>query len=254
LTVAEPSLPDCPECVERLNYPPEETRRLGPCPVCGRLLGADGPPPGRRPVWVSVVFAGYLGVFGLLLMTPLLAVATGAGPEGFVYVGLVAMVVVGIGVSLLAAPAGRHRRPVGRTSILVPLLGSAVAAGLLVLAGGFAVSEYLDADSAAPAVIAAGLAWAVWLAVFGALARATDPDAVAARLYQALVAGSALELLVAVPLHLVVRRRAECCAGVATGFGIGVGVVVMLLVIGPAVVFLYYRRYRQVYAPPAGPD
>ncbi|HVK08051.1 MAG TPA: hypothetical protein VM597_04650, partial [Gemmataceae bacterium] len=150
--------------------------------------------------------------------------------------------------SLLTAPAGRHRRPVGRTSILVPLFGSATAGALLVLAGGLAVTEYVDGPEG-PAFIATGVAWVLWTAVFGALAWTTDPDAITARIYQALVAGSALELLVAVPLHLVVRRRAQCCAGLATGFGIGVGVVMMLLVIGPAVVFLYYRRYRQVYTP-----
>ena len=254
--MAGPLPPECPECVERLNYPPEETRRLGPCPVCGRVLGAGGPRPGRRPLWVTIVFAGYLGVFALLALAPPAVLAMGAGPEGFVSVGLFALVVGGVGVSLLAAPAGRHRRPVGRRSIVIPLLGSATAAALLVVAGGFAVDEYLRGDHGWLAVGGAGAVWALWLAVFGALAWATDPDAVTARLYQALVAGSALELLVAVPMHLVVRRRGTCCAGVGTGIGIAVGVLVMVLVIGPAVVFLYYRRYRQVYtpAPPAGPD
>jgi hypothetical protein len=67
-------------------------------------------------------------------------------------------------------------------------------------------------------------------------------------MYQLLLAGSVVELLVALPMHLVVRRRTECCAGFATGLGIGVGLVVMLIALGPAVFFLFYRRYRQAPA------
>jgi hypothetical protein len=69
---------------------------------------------------------------------------------------------------------------------------------------------------------------------------------VGSRLGRYLLAGSALELLVAVPAHVYVRRRTECCAGIATGTGICIGVAVMFLAFGPGVVMLYLKRVRQI--------
>jgi hypothetical protein len=55
-----------------------------------------------------------------------------------------------------------------------------------------------------------------------------------------------LELLVAVPTHIVVRRRSDCCAGFATGLGICIGVVIMFVAFGPSILLLYYRRRKQI--------
>ena len=82
---------------------------------------------------------------------------------------------------------------------------------------------------------------------FYSLSRSFDRGTWNDRVYQTLLAGSVLELFVAIPMHLVVRRRTECCAGMMTALGIGVGVTVMLIALGPAVFFLFYRRYRQAY-------
>ena len=60
-----------------------------------------------------------------------------------------------------------------------------------------------------------------------------------------LLRGSVLELLIAVPVHVIVRRRGECSAPVATSFGITTGIAVMLLAFGPSVLILYRRRLEQ---------
>ena len=69
------------------------------------------------------------------------------------------------------------------------------------------------------------------------------------KLHRYLIAGSVLELLVAVPSHIIVRRRDECCAGLLTGTGICLGVVITLVSFGPSVLLLYYRRFKQISPP-----
>jgi len=60
-----------------------------------------------------------------------------------------------------------------------------------------------------------------------------------------LLRGSILELLVAVPSHIIVRQRNECCAPIVTFWGIVTGISVMLLSFGPGVLFLFAARVRR---------
>jgi hypothetical protein len=141
------------------------------------------------------------------------------------------------------------RRPMTRRSLWFPLIGSGLMAGILVFGGGIALWEWLEfkGDASGWVVVGiAGVSWAVWSLVFWRMSATRDPASIASRLHRYLLAGSVLELLVAVPTHIVVRRRQECCAGIATGIGICAGVAVMLLAFGPSIGFLYYRRWKQV--------
>jgi hypothetical protein len=88
--------------------------------------------------------------------------------------------------------------------------------------------------------------WFVWAVIFRRAARADDPDALIKRLTRWLLRGSILELLVAVPSHVVVRRRDDCCAPVGTFWGIATGISVMLLCFGPGVYFLFVERFQRL--------
>jgi hypothetical protein len=55
-----------------------------------------------------------------------------------------------------------------------------------------------------------------------------------------------LELLVAVPSYLIVRQRHECSAPVFTAFGMATGVAILLMSLGPGVLFLYRARMRRL--------
>lgn len=79
-----------------------------------------------------------------------------------------------------------------------------------------------------------------WGIVFYRYAR--DSSSVITQAVSWLLKGSVLELLVAVPCHIVVRYRKICSAPIMTSFGITTGLAVMLLSFGPGVLFLYKMR------------
>jgi hypothetical protein len=56
-----------------------------------------------------------------------------------------------------------------------------------------------------------------------------------------------LELLIAIPSHIVVRNRHVCCADIATFIGISFGISVMLLSFGPVLFFLFADRWRRLH-------
>lgn len=84
------------------------------------------------------------------------------------------------------------------------------------------------------------LAWFVWGLVFYRF-KGDAPDRLN-KMTRWLIRGSVLELLVAVPSHIIVRSRGDCSAPLVSGYGIATGIAVMLLAFGPAVLFLYQKR------------
>jgi hypothetical protein len=82
--------------------------------------------------------------------------------------------------------------------------------------------------------------WLLWSILFYLYYRNSAPSVT--RLISWLLKGSVLELLIVVPCHIIVRRRHECSAPLATSFGIATGLAIMLLSFGPSVLFLYKKR------------
>ena len=96
------------------------------------------------------------------------------------------------------------------------------------------------------------LFWIVWVIIFGRSAKTDAPEALIKRSTSWLLRGSILELLIAVPSHVIVRRRDDCCAPVGTFWGIATGISVMLLCFGPGVFFLFVERCRKLKPNPLG--
>jgi hypothetical protein len=193
-----------------------------------------------------------------VVIGPLVITSREPGSGDLLYALIFSGVFAALGASLLVIPIGHHwDRPQSQRSIVFPIVGSATASAILFFAGAIASEEFLKGNIDADVHKAFGSAihfavpvvWLGWMIVFGFMIGLIDPLTLNGRLYKTLLAGSVLELLIAIPMHLVVRRRTECCAGLSTGFGIGVGILVMLIALGPAIFFLFYRRYKQVYAP-----
>ncbi len=87
-------------------------------------------------------------------------------------------------------------------------------------------------------------AWLFWALLLWRLAdRVFDP---AGGVFRWLLAGSVLELLVAVPAHVFVRQREDCTAPAVSGFGVATGFAILLMSLGPGVLFLYRARIRRM--------
>ena len=93
--------------------------------------------------------------------------------------------------------------------------------------------------------------WLIWAVIFRSFAKSDDPDLLLKRATRWLLRGSILELLVAVPSHIIVRRRGDCCAPLGTFWGIATGISIMLLCFGPGIFFLFVERFQRLKPKPA---
>lgn len=142
------------------------------------------------------------------------------------------------------------RRPVSRQSIWLPVIISGFWFGCLALGGSASLIELVKGfDKGFNPFLIMGItlaSWLVWIIVFFLTTRTTEPKKSIAWQTRGLLGGSILELLIAVPSHVVARGRSECCAGLMTFVGITMGISVMLLSFGPAVFLLYHARWRHL--------
>lgn len=217
--------------------------------------------PAPRPWWVVLVYVLYVMIAATVLFGPVVLAGINAADDPTNVVGHLAagsayfLVVFGCGASLLVIPVRTAwARPARRQRIWLPLVGSTVLAGGVFAGFGVAAVELAVGGGAAfdanvwLVLAALPVVWLVWAVVFWFVSRSTDPLTWNGRLYKTLLAGSVLELVVAVPMHLIVRRRDECCAGMYTATGIAVGLIVAVIALGPAVLFLFYRRHKLLSA------
>jgi len=88
--------------------------------------------------------------------------------------------------------------------------------------------------------------WAIWAMVFYRFGHITDHDSFMEKITGWLIKGSIVELLVAIPCHIIVRHKNECCAHIFTFFGIASGLVIMAFAFGPGIFFLFLKRIRKL--------
>ena len=89
------------------------------------------------------------------------------------------------------------------------------------------------------------VSWISWGVFFWRYSKSNNPSAVSAKLIHFLYRGSLLEMLVAVPSHIIARSRNECCAGIFTFTSLTFGVSIMIISFGPGVYFLYKKRLER---------
>lgn len=134
----------------------------------------------------------------------------------------------------------KPRAHVAVTTVIASMLFALLAIGAVDCVGAAVKGDKFDLESGWNALgLCIGL-WVLWGIVFYLYLK-NSVQAVA-RAISWLLKGSVLELLIAVPCHVIVRRRGDCSAPVATSFGIVTGIAIMLLSFGPSVLLLYKKR------------
>ena len=207
-------------------------------------------------LWVALTILLYLLCVSIVVL-PLFLLASRGLSESFdtlkiFYYTFIPVLVFIQGVLLLVPVGIVRERPVKRRGIAVSALITAVP--MAALSFGFfysialmiwgeegSVLQFLDR---LPTLIALVVFWLVWGAVF--LKNYTDQTSKSftSRLTRWLLRGSILELLVAIPSHIISRHRKECCAPEITLLGIAMGLAIALLSFGPGVFFLFAQRIR----------
>lgn len=174
--------------------------------------------------------------------------------EWSVWLALVVLVLAQF--ALLRVPvAVANRRPLKQRSLWSTVIAAAFMMTLLVCGAGVSIFELITKlepkwDGEEWWWVLAGLGpttWGVWAIYFYRATHTSVPEIQMGRIKRHLWAGSILELLVAIPTHIVARQRADCCAGMLTFIGLTCGISVMLFAFGPAVYFLFVERWKRLH-------
>lgn len=174
----------------------------------------------------------------------------------YAYTGLVVGVMMLAQTALLVVPVRTAAsRPVKKRHVLWLILAAIFA--MLLLLGGmyFCALEHINnthgLEGPVPWLVFAAIAglWLAWSLLFGLLNLRRLPRNAVDRVVRMLLAGSVLELLVAVPTHVIARWRHYCCAGFGTFVGLAAGLSVLLFAFGPGIFALFVRRWRAIRPP-----
>jgi len=167
--------------------------------------------------------------------------------EWLVWAAIV-IVIGGQAILLFLSVDTSQKRLKPRTHLAVSVIAGSMLFALLAFAAFSAAGaawsgdkffdRFWDTETEVVSIFAA--IWLVWGVIFYLYFR--NSTEVTTRVVSWLLKGSVLELLIAVPCHVIVRRHDDCSAPIATSFGIVTGIAVMLLAFGPSVLLLYKKR------------
>jgi hypothetical protein len=155
--------------------------------------------------------------------------------------------------AMLAVPVRfASRRPMARRPLALTILAGGLMMEGLVTGAIYSLIEFAlraeGGDWKNWTAIGLGVAaWSVWALIFFRMSQTVQPEDLASRQCKWLLRGSILELLIAVPTHIVARCRDYCCAGLMTFIGLTLGMSVMLFSFGPGVFFLFVARWRRLH-------
>jgi hypothetical protein len=169
----------------------------------------------------------------------------------FIYIYIIPFLIL-IETILLLIPFNIvNERPIKRRKVIISAMAGGLAIGfmalmiiasvLLMILGENNSADYIYSYCGLilPVVI-----WIAWAVIFYKNYKSDDPKAFISNITSWLLKGSILELLVAIPSHIISRSRGECCAPPLTLVGIITGIAIALMSFGPGIFFLYAKRIK----------
>ena len=198
-----------------------------------------------------------LGLFGIayteVLDLPLWLwpFAEVCGDELFWTIGVLMATLVSQAVFVFCSGTMNLCQPIRKRRAFLPVVLTAFLLTVLVAAVFLSLVELIEMDDDAPSVwgfwTLIGVNWIGWTVAFLVTYAQHNRYTVARKLLSSLFRGSLLELLVAIPSHIIVSRRPGCFVGMLTGLGVSGGIAVMLWAFGPGIIllFLHKRHKRQ---------
>jgi len=153
------------------------------------------------------------------------------------------------------------KKPAGISRTLIPVSLAAAAGVLVVLTLAAAVAEMFDRSNGEGSIRETALfdlsvldpdsefitwlviVWVLWVVLALVMYRGQDQETVLRRLTNGLLAGSWIEFLVALPVDIAIRQRADSCI-CATGSWLALmfAIPIMVFAFGPALFLLYLRE------------
>ena len=149
-----------------------------------------------------------------------------------------------------------EQRPTTKRTVVPVILLSSLMMTLLVIGMILAIYETITKSPDTKywlVLFPLPISWIIWGFVFYKWNKKLDPQSFLGKIRQTLFRGSILELLVAVPTHILARCRDYCCAGLNTFLGIVFGLSVMLCSFGPGVFFLFVERWKRLHTEKLAP-
>jgi len=165
---------------------------------------------------------------------------------------VLAITVVSQAIFILVPGTINLCRPIRRGRLVAPVIIASLMMALLVGAVIISIMGLLDVQGedwfVYPFWIAIGLSWIVWGIVFFIRYKDTGRYKTLKKLISTIITGSLIELLIAVPSHLIVTRRGGWLVDLLTACGITGGIAVMLWAFGPGIIllFLYERQKKEL--------
>lgn len=202
--------------------------------------------------WAALTVLLYLICLSALAVPLLCLLGGGDGDLFAMFFAYVVPVMLVVQIALLAVPVAVAReRPVSKRTVKSAAVLAGLPMGILLACFVWVVALMIWGENGwggdwfgwlLLGLLVCG--WACWGVVFYRCYSPGDPKAFTARVGRWLLAGSILEMLVAIPSHILARERNDCCAPGITLFGLATGLSVALLAFGPAVFFLLAGRVR----------